>query len=209
MQSPLSDPQRRVLHWLEDFIEQHQMAPSYREIGDGLGYASRSPVQLHLKTLMDKGFIYYELRMARSVRLLKSSKSIPILGAIAAHSLVTVFPDTEVEYFDLSHLPKFASLSRHQITQHFGLRVNGDSMIGALIADGDVVILRRDFEAATLKNGTIVAAESNGSTTLKYFHRSGNQVTLTPANDRYPITTLNAEEVTVQGVYTAMARDLV
>ena len=185
------------------------MAPSYQEITDGLSYASHSPVQLHLKTLMDKGFIVYKPRVARSIRLLKSSKAIPILGVIAAHSLVTVFPDAEVGYFDLSRLPKFSPLSRHQITQHFALRVSGDSMIGALIADGDIVILRRDFGASTLKNGTIVAAESHGSTTLKYFHRSGNQVTLTPANDRYPPKTLNAKEVTIQGIYAAMGRDLV
>jgi repressor LexA len=84
-------------------------------------------------------------------------------------------------------------------------------MVGALIADGDVVILRRSESPADLKNGTIVAARVNQATTLKYFYRQGNLIMLKPANDRYQPTTIDAdlEEVEVQGVYVGSLRGMI
>ncbi len=207
----LTPCQQEFFYWVEDFIADKGMAPVAREIEAGLGYRSPAPVTSHLKTLKAKGYLTYIPGKARSTQILRPSRRVPLLGVIAAHSLVTVFPDHEVELLDLSGLPKFAGLSRHELGLHFALKVRGDSMVGALIADGDVVILRRSESPADLKNGTIVAARVNQATTLKYFYRQGNLIMLKPANDRYQPTTIDAdlEEVEVQGVYVGSLRGMI
>ncbi len=211
MYPSLTPRQQQFFHWVEDFVAERGMSPAFREIEDGLGYRSLAPVTAHLKTLKKAGYLTYDPKKSRSIQILRPSRRVPLLGAIAAHSLVTVFPDQEVELIDLTGLPKFSRLSRHEIGQHFGLRVRGDSMIQALIADGDVVVMRRTFSPMELKDGTIVAARVNEATTLKYFYRSGNLITLKPANSRYKPTTIDAamEDVDVQGVCVAVLRGVV
>jgi len=208
MRSPLSSPQQRVFDWIEDYIAQHTVSPSYREIQKGLGYRSPAPIEAHVKNLALKGFLSYVPKRSRSISILRSSRSIPLLGAISAHSLVETFPDTEVESLPLACLPKFSRLSKHELSQHFALRVRGDSMIGALIDDGDVVVLRQETDPRAVRNGTIVAARVQGATTLKYFYRQGRAITLKPANPRYEPTTIDeaAEEVHIQGVYVGLLR---
>ncbi len=83
-------------------------------------------------------------------------------------------------------------------------------MTGAMIDQDDVVIMRRESNLRSIRNGTIVAARVNGATTLKYFYRTGNQVTLQPANPKYEPTVIDTrvEELDVQGVYVGLLRNL-
>ncbi|WP_088894969.1 transcriptional repressor LexA [Leptolyngbya ohadii] len=207
----LTRHQRRLFHWIEDYIAEHGMAPLFDEMRDGLEYESKSSVSIHMKALKDKGYLTYIPRKARSTQILRPSRQVPLLGTIAAHSLVTIFPDEEVEMLNLAGLPKFAGLSRHEISQYFALRVRGDSMEGAMIADGDIVVMRWHNDPTEIKNGTIVAARVNETTTLKYLHREGSRIMLVPANDRYQPTTIDAEweEVEIQGVYVGSVRGLI
>jgi repressor LexA len=211
MQSPLTAAQQRIFNWLEDYIAQYGVSPTYREIMRGLGYRSPSTVQAHIEGISEKGLISHIAGKSRSIRVLRSSLSIPLLGAISAHSLVETFPDQDVEYLNLACLPKLARLSKHELSQHFALRVKGDSMIGALIDDGDVVILRRESNSRAVRNGAIVAARVNGATTLKHFYRNGNLVTLQPANSKYEPTYVDtgSEEVDIQGIYIGVLRGVV
>lgn len=211
MQSPLTAPQQRVFTWIEDFIAQHGMAPSYREIQKGLNYRSLASVQLHIDTLTAKRLLSHAPRKSRSLKILRPSDGIPLVGAIAAHSLVETFPDQAIQHLELSCLPKLAHLSQHERSQHFALQVRGDSMTGALIDHGDVVIMRRETNPRSVRNGTIVAARRNGATTLKYLYRRGQQVTLQPANPAYEPTVVdtNVEELEIQGVYVGLLRGLV
>jgi repressor LexA len=205
---PLLTPaQQQIFSWIEDYIAQHKIAPTHRDIQKGLQYRSPASVQVHIEALNSKGLISRTPRTPRSIKILKSSRGIPVLGSIAAHSLVEVFPDTEIESIDLSFLPKFARLSQYELAQHFALRVRGDSMIGALIADGDVVVLRRENDPRAIRDGAIVAARVNGATTLKHYYRKGRQVILQPANPNYEPTVLDAgsAEMEVQGVYINVA----
>ncbi|HYE72771.1 MAG TPA: S24 family peptidase, partial [Blastocatellia bacterium] len=114
--------------------------------------------------------------------------------------LVRAFTDT-VDRLDLSNLLLQP--------QYFALRVTGDSMIEALIAPGDVVIMKPVADPKSLKNGTIVAAMVEGhGTTLKHFHRKGNKVTLKPANAKYSPIDVSASQVQVQGSLVGVWRGL-
>lgn len=211
MQSPLTPPQQRVFIWIEDFIAQYGIAPAYREIQKGLGYRSHTPIQKHIEVLTEKGFVSHSPGKSRSLRILRPSNGIPLIGTIAAHSLVETFPDAEIQHLELSCLPKLGRLSNHERSLHFALRVQGDSMSGAAIEHDDVVIMRREANARSVRNGTIIAARVNGATTLKYFYRSGNQVTLQPANPKYKPTVIDtkSEELEIQGIYVGLLRGLV
>ncbi len=156
MQPPLTPSQQRVFSWIEAFIAQHGMAPTYREIQKGLGYRSLASVQLHIHALTERRLISHLPRKSRSLKVLRPSDGIPIMGAIAATSLVETFPDQDVQHLELSCLPKFANLSQHDRSQHFALQVRGDSMVGALIDHGDIVIMRRESNPRSIRNGTIL-----------------------------------------------------
>jgi repressor LexA len=116
---------------------------------------------------------------------------VPILGNIAAGGLIEPYTEA-VDYLDFSNFSLPA--------QTYALRVTGDSMIEDLIADGDLVFLLPVPEPDQLKNGTIVAARVDGyGTTLKRFYRSGDRVTLKPANQKYNPIEVAAMQVQVQG----------
>ncbi|MFQ3615125.1 MAG: S24 family peptidase [Cyanobacteriota bacterium] len=134
----------------------------------------------------------------------KLPQGIPLLGGIAAHSPKTTFVDEPEVYLPLELFPNLARRSPYDLSQLFALRVQGDSMIDSHILDGDVILLRRSPDPASLKNGAIVAARVGDAATLKHYLRSGTQVTLQPANTAYQPTVFNVEEVDVQGVYTGI-----
>jgi len=197
----LTTAQKELFDWLVDYIHRNQYPPSIRQMMKAMKLKSPAPIQSRLKNLRAKGYIDWAEGKARTIRILPEvmpgfmlsapAPSVPILGAIAAGGLVEPFSD-EVEQFDIpSQLLRPPS---------FALRVTGDSMIEALIAEGDVAIMRPVAEPDRLKNGEIVAARVEGhGNTLKYFHRKGSQVTLKPANSKYQPIKVPAAEVEVQG----------
>ncbi len=193
----LTDAQQELYDWLVDYIREHQHSPSIRQMMRAMGLKSPAPIQSRLDHLKNKGYIAWNEGEARTIRLLQEARGVPILGAIAAGSMVETFTDT-VERLDLSNLPIKP--------QDFALKVRGDSMIDALIDSGDVVIMRPVKDPQSIKNGTIVAARVEGATTLKYFHRKGNQVTLMPANSNYDPMNFPADSVDVQGRLVAVWR---
>lgn len=199
---PLTEAQQQLLDWLREYIRLNQHSPSIRQMMKAMGLKSPAPVQSRLEHLRNKGYIDWTEGKARTIRLMQSDpQGVPILGAIAATSLVETFPDAEVEQLDLC--------SFLQKPEYFALRVRGHSMIGALIDDGDIVIMQPVPDPRAIKNGTIVAARVNGQTTLKHYHRKGSQITLQPSNpdtDLYPVTVLPASQVEVQGILVGVWR---
>jgi repressor LexA len=206
---PLTDIQQQLLDWLEEYIFQHGCSPSTQQLREAIGWKSLSAVRYHLKHLRDKGWLTWVGSQSRSYQFSYPKVGmIPVLGTISAHSLTEVFPDQEVKRINLSGFPQFKRMASHEIARCFALRVMGDSMIGALIDNGDVVIMKPPLDAKTIKNGTIVAARVEGKTTLKCFYRNGNVVTLKPANPMYPATDVDAKQVDIQGVYVGLVRNL-
>lgn len=197
MDARLTDAQQQLFDWLVEYIKQNQHSPSIRQMMRAMGLRSPAPIQSRLEHLRSKGYIDWTEGRARTIRILRP-QGLPIVGAIAAGSVVESFDDT-VEQLDFS-----SSFLR---PGDYALRVRGDSMIGALIADGDVVIMRPVPDPKSIKNGTIVAARVNGEgQTLKYYHRKANQVKLEPANPNFTTIEASASDVAVQGILVAVWR---
>lgn len=197
MDARLTDAQQQLFDWLVEYIKQNQHSPSIRQMMRAMGLRSPAPIQSRLEHLRSKGYIDWTEGRARTIRILRP-QGLPIVGAIAAGSVVESFDDT-VEQLDFS-----SSFLR---PGDYALRVRGDSMIGALIADGDVVIMRPVHDPKSIKNGTIVAARVNGEgQTLKYYHRKANQVKLEPANPNFTTIEASASDVAVQGILVAVWR---
>ena len=197
----LTDAQSELLHWIKDYIKNFQHSPSIRQMMKAMGLKSPAPIQSRLKHLQEKGFISWQEGMARTLQIADELiEGVPVLGSIAAGGLIETFSDT-TETLDLSKV-----LSRKNV---FALTVNGDSMIDACIADGDMVLMEPVNSIQNIRNGTIVSAMVPGSgTTLKYFSRKDNIVILEAANQNYEPIKINADLVEIQGKLLAVWRKL-
>ena len=201
---PLTSAQQELYDWLADYITTHRHSPSIRQMMQAMGLRSPAPVQSRLRHLQQKGWITWQEGQARTLQLLGDLAShaagIPVLGAVAAGGLVTAFDDVQ-DRLDLAPVLETRGL--------FALTVNGDSMVDAHIADGDVVLMEPVIDAARLRQGTIVSALVPGSgTTLKHFHCDGLTVRLEAANPAYEPIELPADQVQVQGKLAAVWRQM-
>ena len=197
----LTPAQQELYDWLSDYIGTHRHSPSIRQMLQAMGLRSPAPVQSRLRHLQQKGWITWQEGQARTLQLLGdmiSHAGIPVLGAVAAGGLVTAFDDVQ-EHLDLAPVLETQGL--------FALTVNGDSMVDAHTADGDVVLMEPVIDPQRLRIGTVVSALVAGSgTTLKHFHRKGPAVVLEAANPAYEPIELPAEQVQVQGRLVAVWR---
>tara|TARA_Y100000589_G_C27132705_1_gene621262 strand:- start:1029 stop:1550 length:522 start_codon:yes stop_codon:yes gene_type:complete len=170
----------------------------------GMGLKSPAPIQSRLKHLQEKGFISWQEGKARTLKLISDvtnkANTIPIMGSIAAGGLVETYADLN-EQLDINDILKKRDI--------FALTVNGDSMVDAFIADGDMVLIEPVREITSLKNGTIVSAMVPGAgTTLKYFFKKGREVILEAANPNYEPIKIDCEQVIIQGKLLAVWRKI-
>jgi repressor LexA len=205
----LSDRQQQMIEFIRSFTEENQYPPTIREIGEAVGISSTSVVNYNLNKLVDAGLIERNKEVSRGIRLqdamarILPGRAIPILGHIAAGQPITVFPES-VETADTLDLAVDV-VSRSEGV--YALRVQGDSMIDALVDSDDLVILNAQN---TANNGDMVAAwlPEREETTLKYFFREGATVRLQPANANYEPIVLPASQVEIQGKVIAIVRRL-
>lgn len=198
----LTEAQQQLYDWLQEYILEHRHSPSIRQMMEAMGLRSPAPIQSRLRHLQQKGWITWQEGQARTLQLLgqQESAGIPVLGAVAAGGLVDTFDDV-AEHLDLEPVLSTRGL--------FALTVNGDSMVEAHIADGDVVLMEPVLDPGRLKAGTIVSALVPGSgTTLKHFVRQGARVRLEAANPAYAPIELDADQVVIQGKLVAVWRQL-
>jgi repressor LexA len=195
----LTKAQKELYDWLVDYVRENQHAPSIRQMMQAMDLKSPAPIQSRLEHLRTKGFIEWAEGKARTIKILKyAAAGVPILGTIAAGGLVEPFTDV-IDRLDLS--PFF-----HQ-SDYFALQVMGDSMIDDSIVEGDMAIMQPLGDSAEVKNGTIVAARVEGQgTTLKRYHRQGENITLQAANPKYKPIEAEAHLVQVQGVLIGVWR---
>jgi repressor LexA len=179
----LTPRQRRILEYIADIVRDRGYPPTVREIGEAVGLTSSSSVHSQLANLERKGLLHKDPTKPRAIGLADESTRpdgvvIPVLGRIAAG--VPVLATENVEEY-LTVPVGFAKGG-----EHFALRVAGQSMTGAGILDGDVVVVRRQDSAA---DGDIVAALLPGpgedEATVKRLRRRGGRVTLHPENPAF------------------------
>lgn len=194
----LTTAQQELYDWLINYIRENRHSPSIRQMMRAMNLKSPAPIQSRLEHLRNKGYIDWTEGKARTIRILQDNQGVPIYGAIAAGSMVETFTDA-VDHFDPTTLP----FKRGD----FALKVRGDSMIEALIDSGDIVIMREVQEPSRIRNGTIVAARVESTTTLKYYHLENDTVVLKPANPNYEPMRYPAEEVHIDGRLVAVWRN--
>ena len=195
----LTDAQNELYKWIRNYVKDFQHSPSIRQMMNAMGLKSPAPIQSRLKHLQEKGFISWQEGKARTLQLVEELfEGIPVKGSVAAGGLIESFSDVQ-ENLDISDVLKKKDV--------FALTVNGDSMIDACIADGDMVLMEPIKDSLSIKNGTIVSAMVPGSgTTLKYFVKRGGKIFLEAANPAYDPIELNLDEVVFQGKLLAVWR---
>ncbi|MBN2145949.1 MAG: repressor LexA [Anaerolineales bacterium] len=209
----LTEPQKKVLDILQAYSKEMGYPPSIRDIQEEGGFSSTSVVNYYLDRLESLGFIERSRQVSRGIRLLADTIDdvlrIPVAGRIFASEPVPM-PSTEHSFTDTDNMVNVArSLlpSRERTDQLFALEVRGDSMVDAMINDGDIVIMKPAHQAL---NGELVAIWlNNEETTLKYFYMEGNRVRLQPANPTMgPIYIDDPSTLQIQGKVVMVIRQV-
>ena len=196
----LTPGQKNILQFIQAEQRTKGLTPSTREIQEHFGFASQTSVMQYLAALERKGFLQRHARKARAlITAAPHSRvvDIPIYGEIPAGMATLAEQNIEGHVaLDLD------SLNASRSARTFALRVRGDSMIGAHILDGDIVILE---DRQTAKNGDIVAALIDGETTLKRYVTERGRPYLKAENPQFP-DLIPARELRIQGVMTSLVR---
>jgi repressor LexA len=196
----LTHRQRRVLDFIQREQREKGITPSTREIQSHFRFASQTSVMQYIAVLERKGFLNRHPHKARAlitpVQKIRIT-DVPIYGEIPAG--MSALTEEMIEGH-VSLDARSANISKSRGT--FALRVRGDSMIGAHIVDGDIVILE---DSKDVQNGNIVAALIDGETTLKRYVVEHGRPYLKAENPRYP-NLIPARELKIQGVMVSLVR---
>ena len=229
----LGNRHKKIMRFLIDFQDDNGYSPSIREIGESIGVKSTSLVDYYLNQLEELGYISRENHISRSICIKKEIESeqslaarvttavqkagaaldllqIPVMGRIVASEPIPM-PASDLNYFDPESSIEIArSLlpAKEKIEDLFALEVQGDSMIDAMINDGDMVIMKRTNQA---QNGEMVAVwlDDKDETTLKYFYKEQNRIRLQPANPAMgPIYINNPASLRIMGKVVMVIRQI-
>jgi repressor LexA len=210
----LTDRHRKILDFLNERLDKGY-PPSIREIGEATDISSTSVVTYYLKQLEEWGYIERDAKFSRALRLTKATPMnlfrVPILGPIAAGTPIQVpaagetYIGDEIDGVDVARsvLP-----IGEKGSELFALKVQGESMIDAMVNDGDIVIMQRTEQA---KNGDMVAIwlPARDETTLKYFFKEKDQYRLQPANPTMkPIMIAKDEPLEIKGKVVMVIRNV-
>jgi repressor LexA len=230
-EKPLSKRQQNILQFTRGYMDEHGRPPTIREIGKAVGINSTSVVNYNLGKLAEKGFLDRDPDVSRGLRLTEKAEviaesvshaasnlrdavdrliKIPLVGDIVASNPVVTGNEGFATYDEEDAI----ELSRSMLTEKpdglFALKVRGDSMIDAMVNDGDIVVMRPQHEA---KNGEMVAVwlRNDATTTLKHFYKDkdSDKVRLQPANPTMAPIYVDPAEVQIQGrVLMVLRRNL-
>ncbi len=174
MSSQLTDRQQNVYDMIRALIVKRGYGPTVREIGEHFGIKSPNGVMCHLRALERKGLIRRSPNKSRAIELThaadRSGHSLPMAGMVAAGPTTLAFEQNDrVDFSEMLFKD-----------DRFILRVSGDSMIDAHIADGDYVVVQRQNDAEP--GQMVVAQTAEGEATLKFWHPESDRIRLQPAN---------------------------
>ena len=194
----VSDKQKNILNFINIFVEKNGYAPSVREICSGVGLKSTSTVQYHIEKLINSGYLQknYKKSRALTVNSQKTKNKIPILGEIAAGSLLMA-EENVIGSVNYPH--------SEETTELFALSVSGDSMIDEGIHEKDLVIIDKSLQ---IKNGDIGAFLINNTEgTIKFLRNIEGKNYLVPANKNYKKIQVN-ENIQPIGKVVSLIRDM-
>lgn len=200
MSSNPTKRQQQVLDYVRRHRTRHGVPPTVREIQRHFGFASPNAAASHLRALERKNLLRREPGAARALRVFgdtrKEVAGIPVYGDIPAG-----FPDLREQRTDGCVYADLESLDIRRTARTFAVRVRGDSMVGAHILEGDIVVL----ELRDPSHGNVVAALIDGETTLKRYLVKNRRPFLRAENPKYP-DLIPAHELVIQGVMIALFR---
>ena len=216
----LTDKHTKVLEFLQKYQSENGRPPSIREIGEKVGISSTSVVNYYLDQLKKMGYLERDDRVSRGLRLTDKVNEIiqtttdllkiPIVGPIAAGPLLLV-PEPGVNYYnekeyDAVEIARSLLPTKEKGTDLYALEVKGDSMIDAMINDGDIIVMKPAQDA---RNGEMVAVRVNDEYTLKYFYKEKNGYRLQPANPTMdPIMLKKNDPVEIGGKVVMVIRKM-
>ncbi|HCC79291.1 MAG: repressor LexA [Chloroflexi bacterium GWB2_49_20] len=225
----INERHQKILEYLSRRQDKQRYPPSIREIGIATGISSTSVVTYYLKQLEEMNLIERDHNVSRGVRLnveaqkpaerasqaarniatsINELLNVPVIGRIFASDPIPV-PASDFNYFDAeSNIQIARSLlpAKEKTSELFALEVNGDSMIDAMVNNGDIVIMKK---AQTAENGEMVAIwlKDEDKTTLKYFFKEPKGIRLQPANPTMqPIMVKNPASLEIQGKVVMVIR---
>ena len=204
----LSPKQERIINFVTEFLDDKGYPPTIRDIATGCGISSTSVVAYNLNKLEQAGYIRRHSDISRGIKFLTPQQKggklvyIPIVGVIAAGEPIPV-PDTGDDIPN-ERLEVSEELVRGK-QDIYALRVKGDSMLDALIGDGDIVLM--DY-VGSAENGDMVAVwlKEEQEVTLKKFFAESNRIRLEPANSQMKPIYTNQDNVEIQGRVVAVIR---
>ena len=184
-----SNKAQLIVDYVNQFVQENGYSPSVREIGAAVGLRSTASVSYHLQALQEKGLLQSPGAKGRKRAIVTTQRpgQIPVIGVVTAGLPILAYENQE------------GSISWDGDPNCFALRVRGDSMVGAAILPGDLVIVRPQ---QTADDGQIVVARIGDEATVKRLSRRNGQVWLLPENENYdPIDGSEAELIgLVRGV---------
>ena len=182
----------KIFDHIKNLYKEYGVPPTLREIAKASGLRSTWTVRYHLNKLAEAGYIGIKKSISRGIEILKTGE-IPVLGKISAGKPIEAIENAENFIGNITDIFGAKEL--------FALRVKGDSMEGAGILDGDIVIVKKQTKA---EKGEIVAAIFENEVTVKRFYLTDKGVKLLPENPKYePII---SKEIKILGKIVGVIR---
>jgi repressor LexA len=208
----LSERQQAMLNFIREFSAASKYPPTIREIGKAVNISSTSVVNYNLNILERKGLIERDRDVSRGLKLVgeaavtesKDTMRVPVLGRIAAGKPIPV-PGSDFAILGDEEIAITRELLPADTKNVYALQVRGDSMVDAMIGDGDIVVMQHQQQA---NNGDLVAVwlKDKEATTLKRFYLEKGRVRLQPANPTMDPIYVDAKNVEVQGKVVLVIR---
>ena len=187
MLNSLTPNQKKTLQLIQKKIKERGYPPTVREICKAVGVASSATAHKYLTILEKRGYIHREKERSRAIKIIPQTKLMPLIGSVAAGDPLLAFKDVT----EVIPIPKELSGDENS----FMVKVEGDSMIGDHILNGDYVMVKPQQDA---ENGDIIIALLNQEeVTVKRLYKKDNRITLQPSNPFYK--PINTEDIIILG----------
>lgn len=193
----LTKKQKEVLDYITEYVREHSISPTQKEIQMHFGFKSLGSVQDYIKYLTNGGYLLNDSHSVRGLmpaNVQQNTEEIPLLGDIAAG-----VPIEAIEHSDSISVPT------HMLGkgQYYALRVKGESMIEEGILNGDIAVIKHQTQA---NNGQIVVAVIDNETTLKKYFKKAKQIELHPANSTMHPIIVRDRECEIRGLLVGLIR---